>query len=183
MTQRGNILQQRAQKAHDLQQALNTLRDNVRFTLQPSMLGLQRAADEELSDGAALIGVLPSAINADNAEDAADAAALEELLSFSQKVGEVFSEMTAPNAEAGMLNGDAVRGRIKQASRKLYDLTRREAVLEASPCLTIMLKDYPDIDAALNGIEKAGEAASNMLDKSDLATQLRQAAQESAAKR
>jgi hypothetical protein len=177
------MARQRAQEAHQLQQELQGLREEVQFFMKPTMNGLQTAALADLGDGVALMGALPKAINADNAHQAAQGQVLEELQAFASSINEVFNTMTAPLKDNQLLTGDMVRGRIKYTARALHAATRRETILEASDALRTMLPDYPDIDKALTGIEKAGEEAANKLDDSPLAARLRQAAQDSAPKR
>lgn len=189
MTQRGTHTQARTQEAHDLQQRLHGLSEEAQYFLRPTMNGLLRAANEEFGDGASLGAALPPAINNvtdENAEEVAEELAHEDaqaaLLSFADSIKSVFTTMTAPTQDGKLLTGEMVRYRIRQASTQLHAATRIDAILEGRNALRVMMPDYPDIQKALDGIEKAGEEAADKLDFSDLAMQLRQAGQQSVAK-
>lgn len=177
MTKRGRNVRESNQQAHDLRAGLIKVSQDAQFFMRPTMNGLNQAANASLGDGFSMIHALPSAINADNAEVAAQAEMLNEIAIFVSQVKDAFHRMTVQSPRNTLLTPDIARGRLKQCARDLYDLTRREAILEASPALGVMLEDYPNISKALDGIATAGAECADKLDQCALALQLRRSTQ------
>lgn len=181
-----SIAQQKAKEAQQLQESLQALSEEAQEFMRPTMNGLMVAANEELNDGEMLGDALPPALNAvtsENAEASAEAfartEAQEALLDFAASIKRVFTTMTAPPEPGTLLSAEMVRYRVRHAADALHAATRREAILEGREVLQAMLTDYPNIEKALDGIEKAGEEAADKLDRSDLVMQLRAQARES----